>query len=127
MADFRHYAQKAAGSRNEAPLDDGAAGRADGSNIMVPAGTRIVITTLSLVSEHAVGSARFRIVRTGPPAKIISTFAVAADTAGVFLEAERSDPGNGIAVLEGGQSYQLTVEQPGGAAFASIAVGGRTR
>ena len=132
---FRHFAQLTGGSVAEAIMNTTGGGQ-DGHFFTVGRGQVTRVRIASLDSEQAAGFGRFRIrqdtdpVTSTPPVlaatdPIVGFFAVPLGAAGV------EDIGSQPTELAGGSrdagtNYYLTIEQPGGAAFAAVLLLGNT-
>lgn len=134
--EFNHYAQLAAGSAAEALMGDGAAVGADGSFFIVPQSQVVRIPSLVVNSEQVAGQARLRIRRdaTDPAAgaPVLAVADVIELEVNVPLGAQNTVDLRQPLELEGGDAanpngiqYYFTIEQAGGAGFASASALGR--
>lgn len=132
-APFQHSAQLTGGSVAEAIMNTPALGN-DGHFFTVPQGQVTRLRIASIDSEQAAGVARFRIREdaTVPGAvapvldtadNIVGLFAIPLGASGINdVGAQPFELGGGV--RPEGTNYYITVEQPGGAGFALILLGG---
>ena len=133
---LKHYAQLAAGSGAEAVMNDGAAVGANGLFFNVAQGQVVRIPELVLNSEQAGGQARFRIRRDATlPTGAAPVLAVTDE---IMIEVNIPNGAQNSQDLSGqplelpgganaaGTDYYMTIQQAGGAGFASALLNGRT-